>query len=89
SVDIQILHDPFEQQNPFPNHALLESLAEHSGGKVLHNARQLADVLRDVPIQQGAPIIKQTPLWSTWGLWTLLVGLLTAEWIYRRMVGMA
>ncbi len=89
SVDIQILHDPFEQQNPFPNHALLASIAQNSGGKVLQNARQLAEVLRDVPIQQGAPVIKQTPLWSTWWLWTFLLGLLTAEWIYRRMVGMA
>ncbi len=89
SVDIQILHDPFEQQNPFPNHALLESIAQNSGGQVLHDARQLADVLRKVPIEAGAPIIKKTPLWSTWWLWTWLLGLLTAEWIYRRMVGLA
>lgn len=89
SVDIQILHDPFEQQNPFPNHALLESIAEHSHGQVLHNSRQLAEVLRNVPIKQGDPTIRQTPLWSTWWLWGLLLALFTTEWIYRRMVGMA
>ncbi len=89
SVDIQILHDPFEQQNPFPNHALLESIAQNSGGQVLHDAKGLADVLRKVPIEVGAPIIKKTPLWSTWWLWTWLLSLLTAEWIYRRMVGLA
>ena len=32
SLDIQILHDPFEQQNPFPNHELLALIAKHSGG---------------------------------------------------------
>lgn len=89
SVDIQILHDPFEQQNPFPNHTLLASIAQHSGGQVLNDSQQLADVLRKVPIEEGAPIIKKTPLWSTWWLWTWLLGLLTAEWIYRRMVGLA
>lgn len=89
SVDIQILHDPFEQQNPFPNHTLLASIAQHSGGQVLNDSRQLADVLRKVPIEVGAPIIKKTPLWSTWWLWLWLLGLLTAEWIYRRMVGLA
>lgn len=89
SVDIQILHDPFEQQNPFPNHALLESIAQHSGGRVLRDATQLAEVLRNVPIEAGASIVKKTPLWSTWWLWAWLLGLLTTEWIYRRMVGLA
>lgn len=89
SVDIQILHDPFEQQNPFPNHELLASIASHSGGRVLNDASQLADVLRNVPIEVGAPVVKKTPLWSTWWLWTWLLALLTIEWIYRRMVGLA
>ena len=40
SLDIQILHDPFEQQNPFPNHELLERVAAASGGKVIQHARR-------------------------------------------------
>ena len=76
SLDIQILHDPFEQQNPFPNHDLLESIAKHSGGRVITDATQLAEVLRDVPMKVGSPIVKKTPLWSTWWLWTWLLGLL-------------
>lgn len=89
SLDIQILHDPFEQQNPFPNHDLLASIAKHSGGQVINDSQQLAEVLRSVPMKVGSPIMKKTPLWSTWWLWTWLLGLLTAEWIWRRFVGLA
>ncbi|MBC7817900.1 MAG: hypothetical protein IAG10_13495, partial [Planctomycetaceae bacterium] len=89
SLDIQILHDPFEQQNPFPNHELLASIAKHSGGQVINDSTQLAEVLRDVPMKVGTPVIKKTPLWSTWLLWTWLLGLLSVEWIWRRVVGLA
>lgn len=89
SLDIQILHDPFEQQNPFPNHDLLASIAKHSGGQVINHSTQLAEVLRDVPMKVGTPIIKKTPLWSTWLLWTWMLGLLSVEWIWRRVVGLA
>lgn len=89
SLDIQILHDPFEQQNPFPNHELLASIAKHSGGQVINDSTQLAEVLRDVPMKVGTPVIKKTPLWSTWLLWTWLLGLLSIEWIWRRVAGLA
>ena len=89
SLDIQILHDPFEQQNPFPNHELLESIAKHSGGNVITTSSQLAEVLRDVPMKAGVPIVKKTPLWSTWWLWSFLLCLLSVEWIWRRVVGLA
>jgi uncharacterized membrane protein len=89
SLDIQILHDPFEQQNPFPNHELLASIAKHSGGQVINDSTQLAEVLRDVPMKVGSPIVTKTPLWSTWWLWTWLLGLLSVEWIWRRVVGLA
>jgi hypothetical protein len=89
SLDIQILHDPFEQQNPFPNHELLASIAKQSGGKVLTDASQLASVLRDVEMKVGAPVVKVTPVWSTWLVWMWILGLLTAEWIWRRFVGLA
>ena len=70
-------------------HDLLASIAKHSGGKVINDAAQLAEVLRDVPMKVGSPIVKKTPLWSTWWLWTWLLGLLSVEWIWRRVVGLA
>jgi uncharacterized membrane protein len=89
SVDIQILHDPFEQQNPFPNHELLAAIAKRSGGRVIHTPAELAEVMTEVPIEMGAPVVSQTPLWSNWWLWITLLGLLTVEWLYRRSLGLA
>ena len=89
SLDIQILHDPFEQQNPFPNHELLTRLAGGSGGKVLHSAEDLAGLLRDVPADVGPPIIRRVPLWSNVWVLGVLLGLLTIEWCWRRTLGLA
>lgn len=89
SLDVQILHDPFEQQNPFPNHELLTQVAKASGGKVLKTADDLAKVLNDVPVNVGPPVIKRSPVWSNWWLWGLVVGLLTVEWCWRRRLGLA
>ena len=84
-----MLHDPFEQQNPFPNHALLADLAKASGGKVLRSADDLAAVLRDVPVDVGPPTIRRSPLWSNGWVLALLLGLLTIEWCWRRNLGLA
>lgn len=89
SLDVQILHDPFELQNPFPNHDLLKRIATLSGGKVLSGADDLAKVLGEIPIKVGAPVVSRSPIWSSWWLWCWLVGLLTAEWLWRRRVGLA
>ncbi|MCI0361341.1 MAG: glutamine amidotransferase [Planctomycetaceae bacterium] len=89
SLEIQILHDPFEQQNPFPNHDLLKRVAAASGGKLLQQPDDLAQVLKDVPHSVGPPVIKRSPRWSGWWLWGLIVGLLTMEWCWRRSMGLA
>ena len=89
SLDIQILHDPFEQQNPFPNHELLKRVAAASGGKLIEKPEELARVLTDVPVSVGPPIVKRSPLWSGWWMWSLIVGLLTIEWCWRRAIGLA
>jgi uncharacterized membrane protein len=89
SLDIQVLHDPFELQNPFPNHELLSQIARLSGGKVLDGPDELAAVLKEIPVKVGPPIISRTPAWSAWPVWAWLVGLLTAEWLWRRRLGLA
>jgi len=89
SLDIQILHDPFELQNPFPNHELLRRIATLSGGKVLSSSDDLAQVLGEIPVKIGAPIVTKSPVWSSWLLWSWLIGLLSIEWLWRRKAGLA
>lgn len=89
SLEVQILDDPFEQQNPFPDHDLLKRVAALSGGRVLSSPQELADLVEDVPVEAGTPVVSKAPLWSRGWLLSVLLGLLTIEWIWRRSVGLA
>jgi uncharacterized membrane protein len=89
AIDVQILDDPSEQQNPLPDHDLLKQIATASGGTVLTGPTDLAATLDKLPVRIGSPEIKMMPAWSRWWLLTLLIGLLTVEWVWRRRIGLA
>ena len=89
SLDIQILHDPFEQQNPFPDHDLLKDVAASAGGKVVNSSSELASLIADLPIPEAKSEFRRQPAWSQWWLMMTLLGLLTVEWLLRRSVGLA
>ncbi len=89
SVDAQILNDPDELQTPLPNHPLLHKLAGITGGDVLPDAEALAAKIRDLPFRQGPPEVSRVPLWSRPWLLLLLLAALTAEWVWRRLIGLA
>jgi len=89
STDVQILDDPFEQQNPLPNPELLEQVASLSGGRVLADAESLSAMLGDLSYEAGPPVVKKTPLWSRWWLLGVLLALLTVELCWRRFLGLA
>lgn len=89
SVPIQILHDPFEQQNPFPHHELLESLADASGGRVLADTDELANMLTSLPVVRGPSELTRAPVWSKWWAMAGIIGLISTEWCYRRWIGLA
>ena len=89
SLDIQILHDPYEQQNPFPDHDLLNDVAASAGGKVVNSSSELASLISDLPIAEAKSEFRRQPAWSQWWLMMILLGLLTAEWFLRRSVGLA
>lgn len=89
SMSLQVLSDPFEQQNPLPNRELLVRLASLSGGQVLDDPKQLANLLIDRPETRGPPRRDFSPAWSRWWLWGVLLGVLTAEWVWRRVTGLA
>lgn len=89
AIDVQILDDPGEQQNPLPDHDLLARVAEASGGSVLKDPDDLTTMLKGLPVTVGMPEVKTMPAWSRGWLMTLLIGLLTVEWVWRRRVGLA
>jgi uncharacterized membrane protein len=89
SVDVQVLSDPHEQQNPLPNREFLTALARATGGREITDANALADILSELPVPEGPSLVRHTPLWSR--AWVLggLIALLAAEWFYRRWLGLA
>lgn len=89
SLTIQVLSDPFEQQNPLPNRELLARLSSLSGGRVLEQPADLTKLLQGREVTKGAPKQDIAPAWSKWWLWLFLLSLLTGEWIWRRTTGLA
>ncbi len=89
STEIHILSDPFEQQNPLPNHDLLTRIANLSGGKVLGAPLELTELLQTRPTIEIESIQSEEPAWSRWWLWSLLGILISSEWIVRRLRGFA
>jgi uncharacterized membrane protein len=89
SLEVQIVDDPSEQQNPLPDHDLLRRIADQSGGTVLSGTKDLSAIIEGLPRVMGPPEVKKTPAWSVWSLMSLLIALLTIEWIWRRRVGLA
>ncbi|HEV3261086.1 MAG TPA: glutamine amidotransferase [Gemmataceae bacterium] len=89
TLDVQVLDDPSELQDPQPDPARLAAIARASGGKVLHSAADLHQVLDTLTRTPGAVVVDKSPLWDCTALWLLLVALLAAEWSLRRWWGLA
>jgi hypothetical protein len=89
ALEVQVLDDPSEQQNPLPDHALLARVAKASGGTVLRSSADLASTIGSLPRVVGPPEVRRMPAWSAWWLLLLILALLTAEWIWRRRLGLA
>jgi uncharacterized membrane protein len=89
SLDVQILSDPHEQQNPLPNREFLAALARGTGGREIGDAKALADVLWDLPITEGPATVRHSPLWSNGWILGVLLALLACEWFLRRWLGLA
>jgi hypothetical protein len=70
------------------NEALLRELARRSGGKVLapEEAPQLVELLRQRVAQHTER--SERKLWQEWGALVLLLALLTAEWVGRKLAGL-
>src|SRR5205814_287929 len=64
SLEVQVLSDPHEQQNPLPNREFLAALAQSTGGREFSDAGGLGDALKDLPVAEGPQTVRRTPLWS-------------------------
>jgi uncharacterized membrane protein len=88
TLDVQVRDDPLELQDPQPNAARLEEMAQASGGQVLHSATELRKLLDTYTSGPGEVVVRKVPLWDHAGLWLLLLGLLTTDWVLRRWWGL-
>jgi uncharacterized membrane protein len=89
SVSVQILNDPDEFHTPLPNHAAMEDLAKTARGKVLRDAPSLFAAIGDLPVTQGPPKIAQLPILNNAWVFIVLLVVLSCEWVWRRMIGLA
>jgi hypothetical protein len=89
SISVQLIDDPVEFRDPRPDHAQLEKLAQATSGRVIQSAAALAEALADHPDAPVTEVVTHSPLWDSPLLWLVFLGLLTSEWIVRRLKGMA
>jgi hypothetical protein len=89
SLDVQVLSDPHEQQNPLPNREFLSELARSTGGGEFTDAGSLAEALAGLSVAEGQQTVRRTPLWSREWLLAVLLGVLAVEWFWRRWLGLA
>ncbi len=90
SVDFDVAAPPGEFKRVQMDAAEMRRAAEQTKGRfyTFSDAGRLLDGLpagRQVPIESLPP----KPLWNTWPLLFLFLGLLTAEWVLRKVGGMA
>jgi uncharacterized membrane protein len=89
TLDVQVLDDPAEFQDPQPDEARLAAIARASGGQVLRGADDLARLRGGYGSTPGEVVVRKAPAWDHAVLWLLLVGLLAADWVLRRSWGLA
>ena len=73
---------------PLANAALLRTIADASGGVVVGPAG-VEDALTKLNLEAiNSESVSRQPLWNRWLLIWLIVALLLAEWIGRKVVGL-
>ncbi|MGH7136970.1 MAG: glutamine amidotransferase, partial [Pirellulales bacterium] len=87
SVKLQIVPDLHELAHPQARPETLAQLARQTGGKVLANPTELADLLAHLPEIEGESLVSQQPLWDRPWLLAAILGLLAIEWTLRRLAG--
>jgi len=89
NVELQVIDDPVEFRDPRPDPSQLKELAQATGGRVIQTPAELAILLAGHPEATVSEVVSRAPLWDSPLLWLLLLGLLSSEWILRRLKGLA
>jgi hypothetical protein len=84
TTKVKILPDLHEFREPRPRPEVLERLAQAAGGKVLHGADDLVNLLSGLPAAPGDSLVTRQPVWDSPLLWLVMLGLLAIEWSLRR-----
>lgn len=84
-MTIRIMEDRREFLDPESNPALLEELARITGGRILRSTEEIAALLRTHAKTQATEQAYRVPRWDRTWLWGVVLGLLTLEWLLRRM----
>lgn len=85
-----VVEDPQEMRQVAVDIAMLETVAEQMGGRVIDidsAERELSDAIpagRSLRIRPLPPL----PIWNHWGVALVVFGLLCSEWIIRRRWGL-
>ena len=89
NLELQVIDDPAEFRDPRPNPSLLTRLAQETRGYVIESAEELSSLLGRHQGTSIQTILTRSPMWDTPLLWLVLLGLLSAEWVLRRLKGLA
>ncbi len=89
SAFLQVIDDPVEFRDPRPDPAQLKALAQATAGRVIQTPDGLAALLAEHPDATQTDVVIHSPVWDSPLLWLLVLGLLTSEWILRRLKGLA
>jgi hypothetical protein len=83
---VQVTHPNDEYRDPRTDHASLARLSQETGGQTLDET-SILDLPTLLPNRKQRLIREQTePLWDTPLALLIVLSLLTAEWIGRRLI---
>jgi uncharacterized membrane protein len=89
NLDLQIIDDPAEFRDPRPDRSLLVQLAQATGGGLIGSAEALSGLLGRHQDASIKTVVVRWPMWDSPLLWLLVLGLLSSEWVIRRIKGLA
>ena len=85
-IRLHVMQLDRELENPRPDPQFLADLAQAGGGAVLAEPGEVRAVFeRNRRTSQTETVPYSEPLWSQTWLWTVLLGVLGAEWLVRRL----